>query len=183
MFARDLQVLAAFQGISDALDLETLHNWRNSGSFYLGEYLSQGRLAIDPRRSCQVSMQELVDRGLFDVCPGLGEEANWHRWGKRVNELRMEMEQPFLPAINATIVQTAVDVAMAFEHFELPVAIILLGISPYDLPNSVTTIIKVLLDNYTKEKLQSTVSLTWFMFGADTEKLLEIERWRDLHIL
>ncbi|WQF85379.1 hypothetical protein CDEST_10393 [Colletotrichum destructivum] len=94
----------------------------------------------------------------------------------------MEMEQPFLPTVNATIVQTAVDVAMAFEHFELPVAMMLLGISPYDLPNSVTTILKVLLDNYTKEKVQSTMSLTWFMFGADAERLLKIERWRDLHI-
>ncbi|WQF85380.1 hypothetical protein CDEST_10394 [Colletotrichum destructivum] len=32
VFARDLQVLAAFQGISDELDLKTLHNWRNTGA-------------------------------------------------------------------------------------------------------------------------------------------------------
>ncbi|KDN62825.1 hypothetical protein CSUB01_10392 [Colletotrichum sublineola] len=145
MFARDLQVLAAFRGNSQ--QLQTLYEWRNSGLFYPGEYFSQGRLVIDPERSCQVSMQELMDCGLFNVCPGLSDETHWSRWAKRVNELRREMECQ-LPPIKARNIQAVIDVTKAFKHFELPSAFILLGIIPYDLSDGVSTILEVFLKNY-----------------------------------
>ena len=51
VFARDVDALKAFRGATDSKEFDRLHKWRVDGRFYYGEYLSQGRVPIDPERS------------------------------------------------------------------------------------------------------------------------------------
>ncbi|KAL0936996.1 uncharacterized protein CTRU02_209212 [Colletotrichum truncatum] len=183
VFARDLQVLEYFHRFhksSDGYSLESLYNIRAKGTFYLGEYLSQGRLALDPEKSCQVSMEELIARGLFNVHPGLGDEAFWNGWPTRVNMLRNKMGSN-LPQITIGQVQAAIDVGKGFKKFELEAAFMILGISPYDLRGSSSTILQVLQQNYSMQKIQSNAFSANLMFDMDSGRLLEVQRWQELH--
>lgn len=52
-------------------NLEGLRTETHVGSYYFGEYLSQGALKIEDK--CQiVSAQEIIDQGLFSLHPELG---------------------------------------------------------------------------------------------------------------
>jgi hypothetical protein len=144
-FARDLQILAAFKEVPGEHKLDKLYELRN-GVLLAGEYLSQGKLVIDPERSCQVSLEELVTRGLFSVSIGLGDQEHWSRWIKRVEELRREMCYQSTQ-LSAIVIQTAVRVATAFERFKLPAAIMLLSLSPYSFLKSVSAIFEELIKN------------------------------------
>lgn len=130
VFARDLEAMETFRGLSTGpCSLDQLYKLRNSGVYYNGEYLSQGRLPIDPERSCQTSMQELIDHGLFEVLPDLGDALHWFKWAKRVNELRALIAGS-TEKIKASDVQIIARIANAFGRLALPMMIMFLSITP-----------------------------------------------------
>ncbi|KAG7038428.1 hypothetical protein JMJ78_0000964 [Colletotrichum scovillei] len=180
VFARDLQAIAAFKDVSEVgTGLRLLYEWRSSGRFYPAEYLSQGKLIISPEKSCQVSMQELVNRGIRNVCSGLGNDAYWDQWAIRVRDLRAELKSQS-PPIRSTDVQAAINVAKAFEHFEIPGVIMLLSLTPCDLSSGGAAIVDMLLGAYSKQAVIQHVSFPWFIAGADSGRLPELQRWRVL---
>ncbi|KAK1515473.1 hypothetical protein CABS01_16693 [Colletotrichum abscissum] len=180
VFARDLQAIAAFKDESEVgTKLRLLYEWRSSGRFYPAEYLSQGKLIISPEKSCQVSMQELVNRGIRNVCSGLGNDAHWDTWAIRIRNLRTELKSQS-PPIRSTEVQAAINVAKAFGHFEIPGVIMLLSLTPCDLSSGGAAIVEMLLGAYSKQAVIRHVSFPWFIPGADSERLPELERWRVL---
>ncbi|KAH7035945.1 uncharacterized protein B0I36DRAFT_319420 [Microdochium trichocladiopsis] len=131
VFTRDLQTIRAFKQYppSDQDGLGEVDDWRSSGSYYFGEYLSQGRLVLKPEQCCEVTMKDLVDRGLFKICAGLGDSEHWHRLATRVNGLRRRARPK--TALSEDALQVVIDVAEAFEGFEVPAALRLLGLSPF----------------------------------------------------
>ncbi|KXH62685.1 hypothetical protein CNYM01_13112 [Colletotrichum nymphaeae SA-01] len=184
VFARDLQAIAAFKDVSEAgTKLRLLYEWRSSGRFYPAEYLSQGKLIISPEKSCQVSMQELVNRGIRNVCSGLGNDAHWDKWAIRIRDLRTELKSQS-PPIRSTEVQAAINVAKAFGHFEIPGVIMLLSLTPCDLSSGGAAIVDMLLRAYSgpfsEQAVIRHVCFPWFIPGADSERLPELERWRVL---
>lgn len=80
--------------------------------YYFGEYLTQGNMDI--RGRCVVTnMQRLIDIGLFELKPELGDKSKWGQWAKRVICLR----EPFETLQDAPIV----------THAEVRKAIIIAG--------------------------------------------------------
>ncbi|KAK2054926.1 hypothetical protein LY76DRAFT_209312 [Colletotrichum caudatum] len=93
-------------------------------------------------------MQTLVDRGLFEICPGLADEAHWQSWPKRMNILRNEIVgSPLL--VQAEDVRTAIRIGKAWGPFELDAATMVLSMSPYDVIASAFIILDELLEVYT----------------------------------
>ncbi|KAJ1326861.1 hypothetical protein MN608_08309 [Microdochium nivale] len=138
VFARDLQAIEAYKDFLGEHCLADLHARRSSGEHYFGEYISQGNLGMEPGLCCEVTLQQLVDLGLFRVCEGLGDQARWTRWAIRVNELRAVSIAPECDIPDA-VLKAVVEVARAFNEFEVPAAAMLLGLTPYEPfgPNSV----------------------------------------------
>lgn len=140
-FLRDLQAIKGclpnekLYGSSGTL--EQLHGWRDSGMYYPGEYLSQGRLALDPEHCHEVSLSDLIECGLFEVCPGLSDEDCWASWAKRVNELRLLPlrccgSTTYDRDVLRDTLGAVVSVARAFGSLAGPVAVHLLGLSRVD---------------------------------------------------
>jgi hypothetical protein len=167
-FARDLQILAAFNEVSGEHKLGKLYEWRN-GDLLSGEYLSQGKLVLDPKRSYQVSLEDLVTRGLFSVSIGLGDQEHWSRWIRRVEELRREMCYQSTQ-LSAVVIETAVRVAMAFEPFKLPAAIMLLSLSPYNFSKSVSAIFEELIKNGFGKIQSKLILLTCLYIGTNNQR-------------
>ena len=66
VFARDTDVMKAFEDPSTGRScLTSLYDIRMKKLCFGGEYLSQGEVLIDSGRSCQFSMQKLVDHDLI----------------------------------------------------------------------------------------------------------------------
>ena len=73
-------------------NLQTLLRLRKSEKgCYFGEYLAQGNM--DVRGRCVViNMQRLIDAGLFELKPELGDKSRWIQWANRVICLRDPFE-------------------------------------------------------------------------------------------
>lgn len=148
-FARDLGAIEAFRHHDTSQDrenLQSLHAIRDSGRYYFGEYLSQGKLTIDPTRAKIVTMGDLIDRGLFEICPELGDESFWNLWAKRVNVLRRA-----LSPVQEADVETVMNVASAFGDFEIPVALMLFSMSPDSIGAATQGYIQAFLDRYPRK--------------------------------
>lgn len=151
-FARDLEAMEAYKGISTGhRSLDALYKLRRTGRFYFGEYLSQGRLKIDPERVHQVTIDNLIQRGLFDINPELKDEAQWSNWANRVNQLRYLIQKGPID-IQRSDIQAAMNVAEAFQPFAVPVAAMLLTIGPYKLDCKAPIILEELRRRYTGER-------------------------------
>lgn len=72
-------------------DLNSLFKIRTD-DYYFGEYLSQGTLNIEGR-SCHVSLEQLIQYGLFNILPELGVEQHWEHWAHSVKRLRVVLLQ------------------------------------------------------------------------------------------
>ncbi|KAK3904858.1 hypothetical protein C8A05DRAFT_13283 [Staphylotrichum tortipilum] len=80
VFLRDMDLIFAYRSFDTGLkSFEELRQKKHkvfSGSYYFGEYLSQGALNIDGR--CRiVSAQRIVDEGLYDLEPEFEEFLEW----------------------------------------------------------------------------------------------------------
>lgn len=124
-FLRDLEAISRFY--ADYPDLGKMKGWRER-DLYFGEYLTQGCLKIGGNCS-QVSMQQLIDGGLFQLCPDLASPPNdWHGWANPVCRIRNTVPQP--EAVNQKHVRIAITMAQTCveDHFVVPFAVILLGL-------------------------------------------------------
>ena len=128
-FIQDLEAIKAFSGHtgSERQNLTNLLELRMS-EYYFGEYLSQGRLDISDRCS-QTSMRQLIDMGLFKLCPMLAENSQWDLWPKRVLFIRKGFANE-VEATDKTSVRTAIIMAqVCFKaDFALPLAVMLLSL-------------------------------------------------------
>ena len=129
-FIQDLEAIKAFGGYMYSEDHQNLRNLQNlrMSEYYFGEYLSQGRLDISERCS-QTSMKQLIDMGLFKLCPMLAENSQWNLWAKRVVLIRKGFADE-AEATDKTSVRTAITMAqMCFgADFALPLAVMLLSL-------------------------------------------------------
>jgi hypothetical protein len=83
-FLRDLDAINYYYGYN--FDLDRLSRIRLSpGDYYFGEYLTQGSLDIEGH-CCQVSMQQLIDTGLFKLCTF----SDWDLLAEPVRDIRRD---------------------------------------------------------------------------------------------
>ncbi|KAH8743675.1 hypothetical protein F5883DRAFT_440710, partial [Diaporthe sp. PMI_573] len=100
------------------------------GCFYFGEYLPQGALKIED--NCQlVSAQAIIDKGLYDLQPGLSEFAKWEtrekpRWARNFYHEAIERQ-----GISIEEQEAAINIAQLFDQrWRLPVAANLIALLP-----------------------------------------------------
>ncbi|KAF9876587.1 hypothetical protein CkaCkLH20_05995 [Colletotrichum karsti] len=70
-------------------NLAKIRSLRRDTSYNFGEYLSQGTLSIEGR-STSTSLQEIINHGLFKLCPEMGEPNEKPELAKRVCRLRAD---------------------------------------------------------------------------------------------
>lgn len=129
-FLRDLDAMKHFEEYSkDPKGLTTLIRYRAlASSFVYGEYLSQGRLGVEARCS-QMSLQQLIDNGLFEICPVLKDEKWWDTLEMSLSDLRDTINEPHVFIAKDTIDQ-AITAARACSEEDLvfPLAVMLLAL-------------------------------------------------------
>lgn len=133
VFCRDVQVIDAYRPWEEAPGTRNLnHLWdmRMVRRYYFGEYLSQGRITLGPETAHQITLAELIQGGLFSICPGLSDRAFWRQWANRVVELRDQYRVP-ARQLNGGHLKNTSTVAATFGGFAPPMTIFLLGISPF----------------------------------------------------
>lgn len=137
-FLKDKDLINTYSEHENALRLFRVLRDRQchpfKGSYYFGEYLSQGALKVDG--SCSiVSAQFIVDQGLFYLQPGLEDSmlAAKTRLAHAVVRLREPFYQLAAKRQQATKgeLEAAINIAHLFDRrFKLPVAANLLGLIP-----------------------------------------------------
>ncbi|KAF4877249.1 hypothetical protein CGCSCA1_v003778 [Colletotrichum siamense] len=144
VFIRDLEAIDAFRSYSritpDKDGLQRLWRWR-SGNAYFGEYLSQGRLPLDPELCDRVSLQALSEAGLRSLFPAL-----WYRdlpatWCGAVLILRMELGSSST-GMQAGDVRRAIRLAGCFTNrrFRVPMVFMFLGLCPRRIDDGVAAL-------------------------------------------
>jgi len=141
VFLRDIDLISAYRSFNTGLQsLENLRSMKHrqySGSYYFGEYLSQGALKIEDK--CQiVSAQEIIDEGLYNLQPRFNEFAKWEirekpRWAEPVIELRQLFYQEATKqqGIRMEEQEAAINIAQLFDRrWRLPVAANLIALVP-----------------------------------------------------
>lgn len=134
VFLRDLDLISAFRIYNEGL--QNFANLR-SGSYYFGEYLSQGALKIQDK--CQiVSAKAMIDQGLYTLQPEFRSFAQWPKqsrppWAYPVLQLREDFQKG--PAKRQETrqqeQQAAVDIGGIFgERWRLPVSANLFALRP-----------------------------------------------------
>ncbi|KAH7186009.1 uncharacterized protein B0J16DRAFT_372739 [Fusarium flagelliforme] len=134
-FLRDLDALEYYFKLPklDA-DLETLKRLRLPGKeTYFGEYLTQGYLEIEGH-CCQVSMQQLIDTGLFKLCTF----SDWDNWANPVLTIRRD----YFLTEETDIEQTRLAILMGLinmePRFAFPFAAMLLSLRARDTKDETT---------------------------------------------
>ncbi|KAL4734946.1 hypothetical protein BDV11DRAFT_197127 [Aspergillus similis] len=127
-FIQDMEIMRAFQGADHRL--QKFVEFRES-EYYFGEYLTQGRLAIQNRCAC-TSVQKMIDLGLFGLQPALADKTQWQWWPKRVLFFREQFESGQCVPTTDGDVETAVEMARQCfgGHWTVPGAIMLLALRP-----------------------------------------------------
>lgn len=132
-FVKDMEIMEVFaqSEISQQYTLEDFLQFRKSSKgYYFGEYLTQGDLYIQGR-CVQTTMERMIDVGLFELNPELGDESKWDQWAKRVVSLRMPLEaSQNAPSATHTEVRKAITIAEACfgDFWVVPVAAMLLAL-------------------------------------------------------
>lgn len=132
-FARDMELIRIYGETAEAdYDMRKFFDFRlNSSEFDNGEFLSQGKVH-HAGRSCVISLDQLVQAGLFDLYPELAEgtagASGKERWTNRVLSLRSGWSTNNHPTTRHDI-QTALGLARTcFEAFDVTdVALLLLA--------------------------------------------------------
>lgn len=129
-FLRDLDAMKHFEEHSKGpKDLKKLIGYRAlASSFVYGEYLSQGRLKVEGRCS-QMSLQQLIDDGLFEIVPTLKDEKWWDTLETTLTPLRETINAPHLHIAKDTIDQAITTARACVEGIlVLPFAVMLLAL-------------------------------------------------------
>ncbi|PYI05903.1 hypothetical protein BO78DRAFT_419221 [Aspergillus sclerotiicarbonarius CBS 121057] len=135
-FIKDLDIIDAFKKHSDELrSFSALRRreTRSNRQFYFGEYLTQGELNIQGK-CATVSLQQMIDHGLFDLYPRLRNQDKWNLLAIRVLELREDFAQ--LPSTTPFEVRKAIEIAQGCftNRWIVPFAAMLLSLKARD-PN------------------------------------------------
>ncbi|KAL4923554.1 uncharacterized protein BDV17DRAFT_285337 [Aspergillus undulatus] len=127
-FIQDMEIMRSFQEADTKL--QKFVEFRES-EYYFGEYLTQGRLAIQDRCVC-TSVQKMINLGLFELQPALGNKHQWRCWPKRVLEFREQFVASEYVPTTAGNVETAVSIARQCfgGQWTVPGAIMLLALQP-----------------------------------------------------
>lgn len=133
VFLRDMDLIRAFRlADNDLRNFEGLRSKRSrrfSGSYYFGEYLSQGALKIEGK--CQiVSGQDIISQGLYDILPEFEVFAGWEPgrnppWADPVIELRERFyrNKTERQGISSEGLQAALNISQLFDsNWRLPIA-------------------------------------------------------------
>lgn len=141
VFLRDMDLMAAYRHLNVRLEsLATLRSKEHRGSYYFGEYLSQGALKIADK--CEiVSAQKMIDTGLYDLQPEFQKFARWTPepqppWANPVIELREGFYQKKTAGLgrNKEELEAAVAIAKLFgPRWSLPVAGNLIAMLPHQV--------------------------------------------------
>jgi hypothetical protein len=138
VFLRDMDLICAYRLFDSRLrnldDLRTKKHSVLAGSFYFGEYLSQGALKIEDK--CQiVSAQEIIDQALFCLQPEFKKSMVMENptWAKEVIRLREAFHEKSVEPqrITKEELRAAIDIAQLFgPRWRLPVAANLIALLP-----------------------------------------------------
>ncbi|KAF9877567.1 hypothetical protein CkaCkLH20_04702 [Colletotrichum karsti] len=143
---RDHLAIKAFESYSvlpaDGDGLKILHKWRN-GHAYFGEYLSQGRLPLDPKYCAQVTMQKLHEEGLVSLYPSI-----WYRdlpatWCGALLVLRAEVSSASRRMEERDVLR-AMNLAKTFpcRDFHLPMTFMFLSLCPRNIDDSFSLLLQ-----------------------------------------
>ena len=137
-FVRDMDLILAYCSFDEKLQdlkcLRTEKRSRFSGSFYFGEYLSQGALKIEDKCQC-VSAQVIIDQGLFHLQPEFSKSivAEKPSWSNEVLRLREPFYHNSAKAqpVTKEELEAAIKIAQLFgPGWRLPMAANLIGLLP-----------------------------------------------------
>ncbi|KAK0619423.1 hypothetical protein B0T14DRAFT_208177 [Immersiella caudata] len=141
VFLRDMDLIRAYSKFNEDLqrfeDLRSKQHRAYSGSYYFGEYLSQGALRIED--NCQiVSAQAMIVTGLYNLHPEFEEFGRWEMqdkppWADLVIRLREDFYKPPVewPEISAVEQEAAINIAQLFgQRWRLPMAANLIAMLP-----------------------------------------------------
>lgn len=138
VFLRDIDLIHAYRSFDSQLrDLDRLRGKKHrvfKGSFYFGEYLSQGALKIEDK--CHiVSAQEMINQGLFRLRPELKESmvAENPILANEVIRLRERFYKKTVEPqeITPEEIRAAIDIVQLFgPRWRLPVAANLIALLP-----------------------------------------------------
>lgn len=127
-FLRDLDLIEQF--LDHDAELEKLYQWR-TGRLYFGEFLSQGLLSVRGK-CCVVSVQALIEHGLFKLQPELQTllNASENTWANAVVQMRQKYHGPKLTmTIPYAITTNVVEQALLFTPtFRLAMVAYLIGL-------------------------------------------------------
>lgn len=137
VFIRDIDLIRTFSSFSqDLRNFEDLRMKRHrglTGSYYFGEYLSQGALKIEDK--CRIiSAQAIVDHGLFNIRPEFSQPLSPERtpWADKVISLREVFYVKESSGITEIGIRAALDIAELFgETWRLPLAANLIALVPF----------------------------------------------------
>ena len=137
VFVRDMDLIRTFRSYHQDLqkfeDLRMTRSRELTGSYYFGEYLSQGALKIENK--CQiVSAEAIVNHGLFNIRPEFSQPLPPERmpWADKVIFLREVFYVKESPGITEIGIRAALDIAELFgETWRLPLAANLIALVPF----------------------------------------------------
>ncbi|KAJ2897755.1 uncharacterized protein MKZ38_004378 [Zalerion maritima] len=173
-FLRDLEAIDEFQ--KHSADLAGIKTWRMSDK-YFGEYLTQGRLNVDGQCS-QTSMQQLIDMGLFTLCPALGITGEWTRWAIPVVNIRNDFDGPAI-SIDRKNVRSAITMAQAYlgDRLALPFAVMLLSLQHRQHDDE--TILGGFRAMFTDDEFEA-LDLGGMKFDVESGRLAELNQYREM---
>lgn len=132
-FIKDMEIMEVFANPDNTQrgNLDDFLNLRKSSrGYYFGEYLSQGELSIQGK-CVETTMQRMIDVGLFELYPELGDKSQWNLWADRVISLRQHFQssQDAPPATHIEV-RKAISIAEACfgNCWVVPVAAMLLAL-------------------------------------------------------
>ena len=133
-FIKDMEVVGFFAPHTDPYRRDNLKNLlqlrKSDKGYYFGEYLTQGNMDVSGR--CVVTnMQRLIDAGLFELKPELGDKSKWGEWANRVICLRepFEASQDAPTATHAEVCKAiTIEGACFGNYWDFSVATMLLAL-------------------------------------------------------
>ncbi|KAL3466922.1 hypothetical protein BJX64DRAFT_204127 [Aspergillus heterothallicus] len=172
-FIQDMEVMRLFQQVDARL--QKFVEYRET-EYYFGEYITQGPLNIQGR-CVFASVQQMIDRGLFTLQPGLADEEQWRCWPKRVLDYR------HLFSADKRVETTEEDVAIAFDiarhcfggRWTVPAAIMLLSLQPRNKDDRVIS--NGFKDEFTPAEIKEASLDT---VEAHTKRLPEVGQFKEL---
>jgi hypothetical protein len=116
-FMRDLALIKTYYSTAEELEDERARKFFDlrlrDERYYNGEYLSQGAVSI-AGRSTVVSLQDLIQAGLFESYPEFEDPSGRDKWAKQVRDLRQDW------ALERRTTDREIDLALQIERLCFP---------------------------------------------------------------